>query len=367
MKSTIPTTSLGVFQSSQSAFISFIGKVLQQSTYTLTLKGAVDAKLDLGNFGSMTIPGIGFNAQVPIAGLNGLPVANYILSAGILFGSGTQFSIVSIVNIPNPSKLTLTLGNTSFNTTTPDGSVGISSINGLTLAPGNNYFASQSVLDYGTPAGSAFLSNIFAGPVPLTLLAYPGTSSNSALAAGLAPMKTVLTIPQGMQGGSMSATPYTNLGITVLPNTGTDKVLQFTATFQTPFYGIPFTLTSDATGNGGDGLTTVDSAVLPAGTGGLFQFANKLPTTTISGSGQTTVSWLVNLPSNFGNGDTAKWTALVNFAKTNGYIPSILSFYPAITVGGFDTQVSWGSNELGNVHIKTGSDFANILNFLPPA
>ncbi|KAF9378446.1 hypothetical protein CPB97_009568, partial [Podila verticillata] len=72
LKTSFPSSTLAVFPTSHKAFSDFIGSLSAAKTKTVTLQGAVDAKLNLGIFGHLTIPGIGFKVNTPFQGLNGL-------------------------------------------------------------------------------------------------------------------------------------------------------------------------------------------------------------------------------------------------------------------------------------------------------
>ncbi|KAF9432650.1 hypothetical protein BGZ76_010504, partial [Entomortierella beljakovae] len=151
LKSTIPTSTLNIFQSSQTAFTQFIGSVTAKESHPLTLKGAVDAKIDLGWLGSITIPGIGFNTVVPLPGLNGLKTLNYKSVLGVTVGA-EGFTQVHLIDIPNPSTLTVKLGDVAFAASTSNGNIGISRVKNLTLQPGSNYVISGLTLDFSSPA-----------------------------------------------------------------------------------------------------------------------------------------------------------------------------------------------------------------------
>ncbi|KAF9394655.1 hypothetical protein BGZ94_006648, partial [Podila epigama] len=60
MTTSFPNSALDVFSTSHNAFVNFVGTLAATQSKVITLKGAVDAKLNLGLLGSITIPGIGF-------------------------------------------------------------------------------------------------------------------------------------------------------------------------------------------------------------------------------------------------------------------------------------------------------------------
>ncbi|KAF9170029.1 hypothetical protein BGX20_009532 [Mortierella sp. AD010] len=366
LKTTIPTSTFNVFSNSQAAFGTFISSIANEETYALTLKGSVDAKLNLGIFGTMTIPDIGFDANVPIAGLNGLKVIGYTYLLSTTFSTTGNIGLGVIVNLPNPSKLTLNLGDVSFSTASVDGFVGYSTIKGLTLAPGNNYVIATTTLDNKQPAANKIFSSIYTSNVTLTLTGYNATSSNAALNAGLASMVSQMTIPQAFAGAVMSQAPYKNWSIKV--NSGvTDrtKVFTVTATFQSPYYGMPVEIVNLQDANK---LSAAQTVGISSGNSQLFAFEST-SAISVPGTGSTTASFNVALPATFGNKTLSKWQAFVDFANTNGYITVALTSLPIVVVDndGVQRNADWGASatKIPTVNIKTGSDFASILDVIP--
>ncbi|KAF9359611.1 hypothetical protein BGX26_011947 [Mortierella sp. AD094] len=365
LSSTIPTSTFNVFSTSQTAFSKFIGNIATKATYPLTLKGSVDAKLNLGIFGTLTVPGIGFNAVVPIAGLNGLSTINYVFLLSTVFGADGNIGLGVIVNLVNPSKLTLNLGDVSFSTATSDGYVGISTIKALTLVPGNNYAIATTVLDNTQPAANNVFNNIYTSNVPLTLTGFNATSKDAALNAGLSVIKSQLVIPQAFIGSSMSQVPYKNWSIKVVSDvTDPTKVLQATVTLQSPYYGMPVQIQAIQDSSNMGGAQTVG---IPGGDSQLFAFES-ISAINVPGTGSTTATFNVALPPAFGNGSLPVWQSFVNFAKANGYITVALTALPTIVVNndGVQRNVDWGADatKTATVNIKTGPDFANILNII---
>ncbi|KAF8975289.1 hypothetical protein BGZ46_009223, partial [Entomortierella lignicola] len=362
LTTTIPSSTFNVFSTSQSAFQTFISKISSQATYSLTLQGSVDAKLNLGIFGTMTIPGIGFSTSVPIAGLNGLKTINYIYLISI-DTSTSIFTMATVVTIPNPSQLTLTLGDVSFSTATSEGYVGISTIHNLVLTPGLNYAIALTTLDSSLQSVNDMLNGIYTANVPLYLTGYGSTSANTALNAGLSSLNSTLTIPAAFVGSTMSQAPYKNWSIKVTPGSDHTKVLQLTVTFQSPYYGFPVTIVhaQDSTNDWSA------SAALSTTTNPVFVFEDNL-SVSVPGTGSTTVSFNVALPSSFGSSQLPNWQKIVNYASANGYIPITMSFMPSVIVNndGVERVVDWGNDAAGltTINVATGSDFASILTLL---
>ncbi|KAF9115937.1 hypothetical protein BGX27_005628 [Mortierella sp. AM989] len=160
----------------------------------------------------------------------------------------------------------------------------------------------------------------------------------------------------------MSQSPYKDWAIKVLPNTGADMVLQLTATFQSPYYGFPVKVSGDQAQGGSNGMIL---GVTGANDFTAFKFANNL-SVSIPSTGSVTTTFNVALNTPVGN-SKSQWQALVAFAKTNGYIPIVLSINANVVINndGVDRIVDWGSAIAGSEvqKFKTGPDFASILNF----
>ncbi|KAF8930848.1 hypothetical protein EDD21DRAFT_406234 [Dissophora ornata] len=355
------TSNLNVFSTAHTAFSSFISALSTSASHPVTLQGAVDVKLNLGIFGHLTIPGIGFKATTPFAGLNNLNQIKYIYMIDTLLSS-SSISLTSIINIVNPSQLTLSLGTINFSTSTDKGYVGISTIKNLVLVPGDNYVLSYTDLDTSYPAVNDFLNTLPVADVSLFMAGYNSTSTNVALNAGLAVVKSKVVVPGGFNGLTMSQPPYKNWSLKVLPTTKTDHLVEITATFQSPYYGIPIKMVFDNE-DGQDNYAYVSSAVSPQ-LGGmrLFDFQNTI-NFSVSGKTSATITFKVPIKGPFTSASKSRWQGLVDFAKTKGYIPVNFMWLATVTVNndGTNHQVDWGSIDFGDTNIAVGSDFASIL------
>ncbi|KAG0213546.1 hypothetical protein BGX28_004182 [Mortierella sp. GBA30] len=357
------TSTLNVFPNAHTAFSNFIGALSTKATYPVTLQGAVDVKLNLGIFGHLTVPGIGFKATTPFAGLNNLNL-KYIYLIDTNFDNPGAIVLTTIVNIVNPSKLSLKLGDVSFSTASEGGRVGTSVIKNLSLVPGNNYVLSATNLDMSLPAAGDFLSNVLPNKDGvLTLTGFEGTSSNVALKAGLAVMKSQLVVPQNFQGSVMSQAPYKDWALEVVSATAQEVRVQITATFQSPYYGFPIKM-AQAVPDNQDNFVAVNN-VSPT-TNGLhfFNFDNNL-TFSVSGTGSATVKFQATLIGPFDASTKAAWQDLTNFATKNGHLPITFTWMAGVVVNndGITRLVDWGNGGtgLGDLKLKTGADFASIL------
>ncbi|KAF9562120.1 hypothetical protein EC968_005387 [Mortierella alpina] len=362
------TSTLNVFPTSHAAFSNFIGSLSTKVSHPVTLQGSVDAKLNLGIFGHLTIPGIGFKTTTQFAGMNNLPL-KYVYMVDTDFASAPGFiKLTTIVNISNPSKLTLKLGDITLNAASEAGHVGKSSIKNLSLVPGENYVISTTALDMSIPAAEKFLSEILPNKDGvLTLTGFDGTSTDLALNAGLAIMKSNLVVPQNFLGSVMSQSPYKDFSLQVLPGATAEKVaIQLTATFQSPYYGYPFELTHASPDGASSALITEISSGLEGRT--LFNFEDNF-TFKVGGTGSVTVKFTASLSGPFDASSKAAWTEMVDFATKNGHLPVNLVWLPNIILNGdgIERVVEWNSASTpgGVVKLKTGADLASVLKVFP--
>ncbi|GJJ71129.1 hypothetical protein EMPS_03479 [Entomortierella parvispora] len=362
------SSTLNVFSTAQAAFSNFISALSTTASHPVTLQGAVDVKLNLGIFGQLTIPGIGFEATTQFEGLNNLQDMTYIFQVNSDFTSDPGAIILeSIIKIHNPTDLSLNLGTVNFATASGAGPVGNSTITGLSLVPGDNLVAAATVLDQSLPAGAAFLGQLFGGVnQTLVLTGYSETSSNVALNAGLAALKSNLFIPGGLAGLNISQPPYLNWSLKTTPTTNTDLILQATATFQSPYYGFPLQMVSPGAGFS---LAQVINVSFQADGTTLFNFMDDL-TYTVQGTDQVTVTFGVQISSTpLTAGAKPLWVDIVNYATAHGNIPVNFQFVANMIfnnngdVQSFDiSNLSLG---MAPTNIAVGSDFPSILNAFP--
>ncbi|KAG0243664.1 hypothetical protein BGX31_010364 [Mortierella sp. GBA43] len=362
LKTSLPASPLNVFADAHTAFSSFVGSLSTKAQYPLTLKGSVDAELDLGLLGTMTINGIGFNSVVPFAGLNNLDLKYaYLLDTNL--DTVGLIKMGSIIKITNPSKLTVKLGDIALKTSTPSGYVGVSKMKALSLAPGVNYVLSTTELDGSLPATQEFLGNLYTKDGTLSLTGYESTSTNPALNAGLAPLKSTLVVPANFEGAVVSQSPYKNWSLKVLSNTAADKVVQITATFQSPYYGLPYKLTQPKSNFATDQASVTGVSSQTEGQN-LFSFSNDF-TLDVSGSGSVTATF--NVDVNLAAARKAQFQDLVNYGASKGYIPVTLDWMPTVIVNGDGVNriVDFITPVGSTLNIAVGSDFASILNAFP--
>ncbi|KAG0042598.1 hypothetical protein BGZ83_000262 [Gryganskiella cystojenkinii] len=364
------TSTLNVFSTSHNAFTNFISALSTTSSHPVTLQGAVDVKLNLGIFGHMTLPGIGFKATTQFQGLNNLQNMKYIyqVSSNIDFVANTM-TLYSIISIHNPTNLSLKLGNLNLNTAGPAGYVGNSTITGFSLVPGDNNVVSTSIWDMQLPATQTLLQNLLDKDQTLLLTGYAQTSTNVALNAGLAAMKSNLLLPGGFAGLTISQTPYLNWSLKTTPTTNQDLGFEITATFQSPFYGFPLEMVQPVVGP--QALAQVRGVSTDADSTALFYFTELKYK--VQGNQQSTVTFKALMKNRaLEAGDLKRWTDIVAYGKAHGKITVnlLLNADMIFNSDGVVQNLDLSTLAIGllnGVDIAVGDDLASVLAAIPTA
>ncbi|KAG0288003.1 hypothetical protein BGZ97_006932 [Linnemannia gamsii] len=360
MTTAFTTSALNVFPEAKAAFSSFVGSLSTKAEHPVTLKGSVDAKLNLGIFGHLTIPGIGFNAVVPFKGLNNLQNMKYIYAIEVNPSIDGNIYLAAIISINNPSQLTVTLGDVTFDASHNGAHIGTSAVKALKLVPGDNQVISYTTLDMSLTAAQQFSDSLAGASQVMSLAGFAGSSTNPALNGGLGGVRSGITIPQFFQGSSMSQIPYKNWSIKVSPT----KVATVTATFQSPYYGYPYQMVNanmDGYQNKvqGTGMTPTSTDMA------LWYFKNNNVNFSVSGTGTVTVSFEVDIPKKLQPLQVRAFTDMVNYGKANGKVLVNFDWAPVIIVNGDGVEriVDWTSigNAFDPIPVAVGDDFANIL------
>ncbi|KAF9909120.1 hypothetical protein EC991_009030 [Linnemannia zychae] len=359
MTTAFTTSALNVFPDAKAAFSNFVSSLSTKATHPVTLKGSVDAKLNLGIFGHLTIPGIGFNAVVPFKGLDNLKNTKYVYAIEVNPSIDGNIYLAAIVTINNPSFLTLSLGDVSFDASHNGAHIGTSSIKKLSLAPGDNQVISYTTLDMSLTAAQQFSDGLATGAQTMSLSGYASSSTNPALNAGLQAVRTGVTIPMYFQGSSMSQPPFKGWSVKVTAA----KVATVTATFQSPYYGYPYEFVN-ANLDGYENKVLGAGMTVPSTDIALWFFKNDV-TFKVSGTGTTTVSFEVDIPKVLSPVQRTAFTDMVNYGKANGKVLVSFDWAPAIIVNGDGVEriVDWTSmgNGFDPIPVSVGADFANIL------
>ncbi|KAG0231340.1 hypothetical protein BGW41_002206 [Actinomortierella wolfii] len=365
LQTSFATSTLNVFPDAKAAFANFVGGLSTSASRPVTLKGAVDVKLNLGIFGTMTIPGIGFKVTTTLAGLDNMKdIAYNILVDPDMAREPGFLHMTSIININNPSKLSVNLGDITLNTAGPTGHAGTSTIKGLSLVPGSNTIVSTTVLDLSLGPANDILNNLGAGDQVLTMSGFDGTSQNPVLNSALRAVTSKVTVPSTL--GKLSQPPYSDFKLKVLPTSGQDLQVEITGKFYSPYYGLPVELVHSNLGQ--DNFAAINGVSGADGTA-LFFFDDNLKFKA-SGTAGTTVTFKALLKRGpFTPGDRTRWTSIVNFGKANGYIPVNLNFFADVYLNndGIDHWVDWGGYSAGvdQLKVAVGADIEQVLSFIP--
>jgi hypothetical protein len=312
----------------------------------------------------MNIPGIGFKTTTTFQGLNGLKTVDYIFLVDT--DTSTDFGTIfmsAIVNIKNPSNLTLRLGTVTFNTTYNNEYVGPSTIKNMVLVPGNNYLISSTTLDTSITGVTDLLNHLGSGDGLLTLTTDANTSANVALNAGLVAIKSQMTIPMNFGSSAMSQPPYKNWSLKLLPTTPTDYIFQVTATFQSPYYGYPLQMVH-ALPEYQDNFIQALGMSTNTNQLRLFDFLDDL-TFSINGDGTATATFNMKLNKG-GISRKSIVQEIVDFANIHGYITTEFMWYAEVILNndGVHRLVDWsnlGIGSSGPIQINVGPDFAAIM------
>ncbi|KAI7819724.1 hypothetical protein BC939DRAFT_520383, partial [Gamsiella multidivaricata] len=367
---------------SHEIYEAFIGDLNAATTYELGLSGTTDAILDLGELGQIEIQGINLDVKTPLDGLQGLKVIEFLNPLGM--GSGEHNGIPTIdmtvlVNIHNPSKLTLNIGNLVLNggvNYTEEGYLGTTSINNLQLVPGDNRYVSLASLSVLSPNMEDFLMSVLmSGNVStLYLQGFSDSSSNPALSAGLKDLRSEIGIPPNFKVPN-AGYPYLNntVKIKVLPTTVDDGLVEMSMDFRSMYYGATVHF-DDAVVDRDRFEAPFSNVALAATTGApvpVFAFMSNFQFS-VGGNDIKTVTFKVNFtdaiePSNPLSRD--KLVGMVERSKS-GYVNSSIDLYPTIHFNNDPTQmnVDWTSGTYfpetgGIIPIQTGPDFALLLNW----
>ncbi|KAG0049206.1 hypothetical protein BGZ83_005982 [Gryganskiella cystojenkinii] len=329
----------------ESIYPTFIGALNDATVYNLGLRGTANSILHLGPFGDVEILGIPLDVKTGLDGLQGLKTIDmqYLLGS---VGYPEGENVTAIVNIHNPSKLTLYIGTIQLALgidTTASGLAGFSNIANLTLVPGDNIMPNIATLltSSNYPGTAAILSGIYSGPVPIVLYAVPGSSANPALDLGLRHLVSHSIIPFFMTN-IKPVNPYTQVWTAkALNNTVNDGIFEIHTSFKNPFT-VPAT------------MLTVNSIPYALGAATNFGFAL---------TNDPTVSGKMTVISDFSGPLTADWTP-VSFRVQMGNmgldsndiawfehsmtqnVPVSITMLPALSMGSNPPILSstdWGS------------------------
>ncbi|KAF9174632.1 hypothetical protein BGX21_006210 [Mortierella sp. AD011] len=375
-----PSEPLTIADGSHEIFESFIGDLNAATTYQLGLNGTSDSILDLGVLGQIEVKGIKLDVQSPLDGLQGLKTIDFLAPLGIdsvATDTTVYVRMKCLVNIINPSKLTLKIGSLTMNAGldyTEDGYFGQVSINGLELVPGNNAYLAVALLDSNLPNTMTFVMSVLGGStdaVPMYVYPSSDSTSNPALSAGLKDLQSIVYIPPLFQVPGATP-PYSNSSwkITFLSSTLEDSLVEMTATFQNPYLNTVL--------NFEDAVVDQTEFAAPLSTIGImdpgthqtistFDFLNNFQYSLGSGESKV-VTFKVKIDPGDGNPALMSRASVERMveASKSGSLSMTVNLFPVFTFGSDPTRntADWSSsNYYSTVPLETGSDFSLFLDW----
>ncbi|KAG0212765.1 hypothetical protein BGX28_005611 [Mortierella sp. GBA30] len=366
---TTPAAPLTIASGSHEIYEKFIGDLNEATTYTLGLRGSTNSILDLGALGQIEVKGIKLDVKTQMAGLQGLQDIKVISIVSIDLQNG-MVGVTSLVNVHNPSKLTLNLGDVVLNSGlnyTDAGYAGLSTMKGFQLNPGDNYVPSLVSFDQTRPAGVEIPNLLISQNVTLRLWAYPGTSKNPALSAGLSRLRTFTVIPASFPNVASAKQYDTNWAVKILPTTVNDGLVDITATFHNPFFGADYHVVNGGPDPSevGDSINQIKviSPAVPYAMG-LFDF---VPGTKydLKGNQTSTITFKMKLKDLQPN-QMADIQAVVN---NTSHLTLEIDWWVIASIGSDPARLAVDMSgatvypEGATITLQTGPDFPMILNY----
>ncbi|KAF9142099.1 hypothetical protein BGX30_003415 [Mortierella sp. GBA39] len=185
-----------------------------------------------------------------MAGLRGLKNIEFISFLEVSPGANFTF-VTTVVNIHNPSQLTLNIGTlgmaAGYKGYEDENRIGYTEIFNLRLVPGDNIVPSLLGQNAAAPSSALFANDLNILSPTMTLWANSTATSNPALNAGLSTLKTSLVLPQFLIVPNPPPPAYGNVWtVKILSTTVNDGIIEMTTTFNNPFL-YEFSVTGDAT------------------------------------------------------------------------------------------------------------------------
>ncbi|KAG0247381.1 hypothetical protein BG011_001589, partial [Mortierella polycephala] len=235
-----PPAPLVIADGSHEIYSTFVGDLNEATTYELGLRGTANSILDLGALGQIEVKNIKLDVRTSLDGLQGLKNVEYksLMSMDMMIKPG-YIVVTVLVNIHNPSKLTLNLGDLELTAGldfTEENMVGPTTIVNLKLSPGDNTVVSILAINTALPGGTYVLMQTAIEDVPLVLYANSESSQNPALNAGLQSLRSATIIPKDIPSATSAMLYDRDWSVKILPTTATDGLVEVTGTFNNPFF-----------------------------------------------------------------------------------------------------------------------------------
>ncbi|KAG0290421.1 hypothetical protein BGZ98_003477 [Dissophora globulifera] len=331
------------------------------------LRGTTDSILDLGALGMVEVKNIAIDVFAPVAGLQGLQQVEFIsiITADFL----DVFVVNTFVDIHNPSKLTLDIGDLQLTVVSDFESktvAGHAVIKGLTLVPGDNRAIATATVGYDG-AGLDMVNEIvtWEKPIPFLLMAFDDATPNVALNAGLNELQTFVLLPPHMLDAAPANLPYsiTDMALKFLPTTVDDGLVEMTMKFLNPFIGSSYTFLHIFDPQD----TSLESRGVLRSNSRIFEFLDDL-TFSLSGNDTAAVTFNVKLHADPVL-SRSFYQGLVTESASGG-IKLAVDMHPIIALGQGPTVYSpnWASSLMasgtgGVIPFQAGSDFGLILDW----
>ncbi|KAF9342219.1 hypothetical protein BGX26_008043, partial [Mortierella sp. AD094] len=309
------------------------------TTYDLGLCGTADSILDLGALGQVEVKGIKLDVKTSLKGLQGLKNADFITLLAMTYN--VDFIVSCLVNIHNPSDLTLRLGDLNLNMgtdETPAGFAGVASMVDMVLVPGDNQITSYATLPPSNPGAVPLIIGPNTAPEPVVMYAFSGSSNNTALNAGLTGLETHMVLPLGMVPTFSGPAYQPDWTVKFLPTTVQDGLVEMTATFNNPFYGsVLHFVNAQPTDNPlGSMLNTF--GIAPPGTNvplSIFNFLDNLHFDLQPNASKTITFQMQIVAANIGPNNRDIITSWVQGAAATGVLKdtNIAPFQPSARIG----------------------------------
>jgi len=358
-----------------SRYSEFIASLTSAKTYSLGLNGTADSVLNLGALGNITVKGIKLNVKSELAGLQGLNDIKYLQTLN--FDGFFNPSATVLVQINNPSKLTLNIGDLALNLGvdfTDAGYGGKSTIDKLQLVPGPNEVVAFSQFDAGSHGGKQILDTISVKDVGIYLKPFIGSSKNPALDAGLQGLRQMFVAPQYMINNSTVKVFARDWYLKVPDSTVEDGIAYVTVAGGNPFFGQTMNvLSANTEGQFTSAFTLLDKSGAPVN---FLEFG--MPGNYVLKGNETRD---LVLPVKINPGGVLPFLLkqvpdLVALANATGVLKFKYVYYPMVQVGSYKpVSQDYGSAMLyGDMFgvgdpdpaltMHVGPDFVNVLKHL---
>ncbi|RCI04658.1 hypothetical protein CU098_010147 [Rhizopus stolonifer] len=187
-------------------FAGFVQLLTLSPQVTFGLKGVSNAVADTA-VGTLTLPGVGFDVQTHLNGFNGFGNTARIVDLKVTGGTSGYVIIDLVVEMNNPSSITITIGDINFDVLMPEFNnavIGKVYLKDTVIKPGaQNYNAVMHLAEGATnieAVGKILTYYLTSVTVPLTIAGSPSSTSIAPLQPALSSLK--LSSPMaGINGG----------------------------------------------------------------------------------------------------------------------------------------------------------------------